>query len=143
MASYVYMAASNQAFREGVDLLNDTIKCALFLDTSNCADPDLDFFDDLTNEIAATGGYTAGGEELLSKTLVMDTANNRTEFDAADFEIDPSTITARYAVIYVDTAGAASTDILLCVIDFGEDKVSTGGPFTITWNAEGIFAITS
>jgi len=136
------MAATNQAFREGVDYLSDTIKVSLHTNASNCADADHDFWDDLDNECAATGNYTAGGATLASKTLVMDTANNRTEFDAADVTWSSATITARYGAVYYDT-GTDSTSILLCCIDFGEDKVSTGGDFVITWNAEGIFAISS
>jgi hypothetical protein len=38
---------------------------------------------------------------------------------------------------YKSTGGTA-TSPLICYIDFGSDKVSSAGNFTITWDAEGI-----
>ena len=98
-----------------------------------------DFFNDVTNEVVGTG-YTAGGN-TLTVTTSQDNTDNEGVFDAADTSWSTATITARGAVIYKST-GTASTSPLICYIDFGADYVSTGGTFTITFNAEGIINIT-
>ncbi|WP_203231419.1 hypothetical protein [Nocardioides caldifontis] len=51
-----------------------------------------------------------------------------------------STITARYAVIYVST-GTSSTSPLLCYVDFGQDVSTTDGTFQITWAPGGIATV--
>lgn len=123
-----------------VDLDGDTIKLAL---TSSSYTPDQDshdFFDDVTNEVSASGTYSAGGA-TLSVTLSQDNTDNEGVFDATDVSFTSATITARYAVIYKST-GVSSTSPLICLIDFGSNIVSTAGTFTITFAAEGILNVT-
>lgn len=90
-----------------------------------------------TNEVTGTG-YTAGGATLGSKSLTI--ASNVTTFTAANTTWSTSTITARYAVIYKST-GTASTSALIGYIDFGSNQSSSGGNFTIAWNASGILTL--
>jgi hypothetical protein len=52
-----------------------------------------------------------------------------------------STITARYAVVYDSTPGTDATRPLICYIDFGADVISSGGSFTIAWDAAGIISV--
>jgi hypothetical protein len=42
-------------------------------------------------------------------------------------------------VLWVNTAGASSTDPILGNVDFGATVTTTAGTFTITWDATGIF----
>lgn len=80
-----------------------------------------------TNEISGTG-YTAGGGTL---TRVDPTTSSTTAFtDFADLTFSTATITARGALIYNDTA---SGDPSVVVLDFGSDKTSTAGDFTIVF----------
>lgn len=80
-----------------------------------------------TNEISGTG-YTAGGGTL---TRVDPTSSGTTAFtDFADLTFSTATITARGALIYNDTAAGDPTVV---VLDFGEDKTSTAGDFTIVF----------
>ena len=128
-----------KAFNKEIDLDTDVIKVAL---CTSAYTPDLDahdYFNDITNEITGTG-YTAGGATLASKTVTYTGGTNTFKFDAADTAWTTSTITARYAIIYVDTA-TGSTSPLIGYVDFGADVVSTAGTFTITWAAGGIFTI--
>lgn len=78
-----------------------------------------------TNEVSGTG-YTAKGASL---TRVNPSASGTTAFtDFADLSFTTATITARGALIYnEDTTG----DTSVCVLDFGSDKTSTAGTFTI------------
>lgn len=136
MADVIYNNFKKLIMNGGIDLDTDTIKVAL-VTSSYTPDQDAhDFFDDVTNEVSGTG-YTAGGASLANKAVTADNTDNEGVFDADDVAWTTSTITARGAVIYKST-GTASTSALICYLDFGSDKISTAGTFTISWNAEGI-----
>jgi hypothetical protein len=93
---------------------------------------------DVTNEVSGTG-YTAGGATITGSTVTADNTDNEGVWDAStDPSWASSTITARGAVLYKSRGGAASADELICYLDFGSDKVSTGGTFLITFASEGI-----
>lgn len=136
MADVIYNSFKKKIMDGSIDLDTDTIKVAL-VTSSYTPDQDAhDFFDDVTNEVSGTG-YTAGGASLANKAVTADNTDNEGVFDADDVTWSTSTITARGAVIYKST-GTASTSALICYLDFGSDKTSTAGNFTIQWNAEGI-----
>ena len=139
MADVIYNSFKAALLKADVDFEVDTIKVALVTSTY-VADQDVhDFFNDITNEVVGTG-YTAGGATLGSKTVTQDNTDNEGVFDAADTVWATSTITARGAVIYKST-GTASTSALINYIDFGSDKSSSGGDFTVTWHAEGLINV--
>jgi len=78
------------------------------------------------NEVSNSGSYSAGGGTL---TNVTPTASGTTALtDFADLNFTSATITARGALIYNDSA---SGDPTVAVLDFGADKTSTSGTFTI------------
>lgn len=136
MADVIYNSFKKKIMDGSIDLDTDTIKVAL-VTSSYTPDQDVhDFFDDVTNEVSGTG-YTAGGASLANKVVSADNTDNEGVFDADDASWSTSTITARGAVLYKST-GTASTSALICYIDFGADKISTAGTFTIAWNSEGI-----
>ena len=79
-----------------------------------------------TDEVAASGSYSAGGGAL---TNVTPTSSGTTAFtDFADISFTSATITAYGALIYNDSAAGDPT---VCVLDFGGAKTSTNGTFTI------------
>ena len=80
----------------------------------------------VTNEVAASGSYVAGGGAL---TNVTPTSSGTTAFtDFADLSFTTATITAFGAMIYNDSAAG---DPSVCILDFGGAKTSTAGTFTI------------
>jgi hypothetical protein len=80
-----------------------------------------------TNQATGTN-YTAGGSAL---TNINPTSSGTTGFtDFADLTFGTATITARGCMIYNDTA---SGDPTVAVFDFGGDKTSTAGSFTISF----------
>ena len=80
-----------------------------------------------TNEVSGTN-YTAAGNTL---TRIDPSSSGTTALtDFADTTWSSSTITARGAVIYNDTA---SGDPSVIVLNFGADKSSSAGDFTITF----------
>jgi len=83
-----------------------------------------------TNEVAATGTYTTGGKPLTNVTPSLDTTTAIVDFQ--DLTWAASTITARGAMIY-NTRGAANKSVM--TMDFGSDKISSAGDFTIQFPA--------
>jgi len=83
-----------------------------------------------TNEVGASGSYSAGGGSL---TRVDPTTSGTTAFtDFADITFTSATITAYGALIYNDTAAG---DPSVIVLDFGGAKTSTAGDFEIVFPA--------
>lgn len=81
-----------------------------------------------TDEVGDSGTYSAGGGTL---TNVTPTTSSTTAFtDFADLSFTSATITARGALIYNDTAAGDPTVV---VLDFGSDKTSTSGTFSIVF----------
>ena len=123
----------------------DTFKDAMFTSSRTDANEDLTGYT-TTNEVSGTN-YTAGGEALGSVTLGLsdNSSSVPTAFlDFANTTWSTSTITnARCAVIYNSTLSTAGTggDVThaahpsVCVLDFGGDKSSSAGDFTIQYPA--------
>lgn len=82
-----------------------------------------------SNEVANSGTYSAGGGTL---TNVSPTTSGTTAFtDFADISFTSATINARGALIYNSTPTHTFTNPSVAVLDFGGDKISTAGTFTI------------
>ena len=78
-----------------------------------------------TGEVANSGSYASGGSALTNVTPSADGTTAITDF--ADLSFTTATITARGALIYNDT----NADKAVCVLDFGSNKSSSSGTFTI------------
>jgi len=79
-----------------------------------------------SNEVVGTG-YTAGGNTLVISQVP--TSTSTTAFlDFSDTTWSTATITARGALIYLANG---TTNPSVAVLDFGGDKTSTAGNFTI------------
>ena len=82
-----------------------------------------------TGEVASSGTYVTGG---LALTKVAPTSSGTTAFtDFGDRSFTTASITARGALIYNDTNG----DKAVAVLDFGANKTSTSGTFTVQFPA--------
>ena len=76
---------------------------------------------------ASGTNYTSGGAAL---TKVAPTSAGTTGFtDFADLTFGTATVTARGCLLYNTTNGNKA----LCAIDFGGDKTSTAGDFTVVF----------
>ena len=81
-----------------------------------------------TSQEATGTNYTAKGGTL---TKVAPTTSGTTAFtDFADLTFGTATVTARGGMIFNDSA---TGDPSVAVFDFGGDKTSTAGSFTITF----------
>jgi hypothetical protein len=124
-------------FRPTGDTGSDTFKLALYLDT---ADLDANTTTYTGTNESSGSNYSAGGL-ALTNTGVGTTninANTGTGFcDFSDLTFPNVSVTARGALIYNTTPSANSnanttlTNASVCVLDFGANKTSTDGDFTI------------
>jgi hypothetical protein len=129
MASHVNMKVLHAALKGDLDF--DTVTVKVMLVTSSYTEnPDHDFRDDITDEVAGTA-YVAGGETATCSVSAIDTANNRVEVSLGGASWATSTITAAGAVYYVARGGASSADELIAFNDFGGNITSTAGTFTL------------
>lgn len=84
-----------------------------------------------TSDEVVGSGYTAGGNTLTVSQVP--TSTGTTAFlDFADTTFSTATITARGALIYLANG---TTDPAVAVLDFGSDKTSTAGNFTVQFPA--------
>ena len=108
----------------------DTFKLALYTNSASFTAATTAYT--TSNEVSASGSYSAGGGTLTS---VTPTTSGTTAFcDFADLTFTSATITARGALIYNTTTGSGSgTTNTVAVLDFGSDKTSTAGDFQISF----------
>lgn len=137
----LYGQALVSAFNKEIDMSGDSFNL-LLLDSSYVPNQDTHRYkSDLTGEVTGTG-YTAGGKVLSNVAVSYDGATNTFKFDADDVTWDPSSITARYAVVYDNSPVTDAVRPLICFIDFEADKTSATDLFTVAFNASGIVTIT-
>lgn len=138
MASVIFNIFKQKLMVGECDLDTDQFYVALL---SNAFTPNIDtqtIWDDIdANEISGTG-YVAGGTSLAGMTVTLNTTTDKAILDANDVTWVNSTITARYVAIYKKVA----PQWLVAAFDFGADKASNNGDFTIQWNASGILDLT-
>lgn len=98
------------------------------------------FRDDVTaNEVSGTG-YSAGGFVETSTEITL--SGGLLTYDAVDATWPTSTIAnAMAGVGYFARGGADTADELVWLTDFVTAASSSGGTFTIQWNASGIITI--
>lgn len=94
-----------------------------------------------TNYEVTGAGYTALGKALTGINVSLDVPTGVLTVDADDVVWTNSTITARYGLLWSD-ASSNSLDVPIGLVDFGSNKTSTSGDFTVQWGASGIFTMT-
>ena len=107
------------------DLDTDTIKIALYTSSATLGASTTAY--STTNEVTGSTGYTAGGNTLSGAAITL--SGSTAIVDFTDTTWSSSTITARGALIY----NSSKSDKAIAVLDFGSDKSSTNGDFTVVF----------
>ena len=108
----------------------DTFKLALYTSAATLSSATTVYT--TTNEVPASGQYTAGGGTLVKPNPSTSVASGVAIVDFNDLSFTGVTITARGALIYNSTTGAGTnTTDAVAVLNFGGDKTATSGTFTI------------
>jgi hypothetical protein len=120
----VQLLSGAQNFNTGT---TKVYKIALFTSSATLGAGTTSYTGSTSGEVANGGGYTTGGEILTVSQVPTDGGSGTTAFiDFADVTWSAATITARGALIYNST-----DDTAVAVLNFGSDKTSTAGDFTI------------
>lgn len=116
-----------QEILSGTHLSSNTYKIALYTSSATLSKSTTAY--SATNEVGASGSYSAGGGTLSGFSTSLDT--DTAILDFSDITFTSATITARGALIY----NSSVSNKAVAVLDFGSDKTSTAGDFTITMPA--------
>ena len=118
--------------QEGHQIKTDTLKIALFTSAASLSAGTSVY--STSNEVVSSGGYAPGGGTLTGVTISLgatSAAGGTAIIDFADISFTSTTFSARGALIYNST----NSNKAIAVLDFGSDKVSTNGTFTISFPA--------
>lgn len=94
-------------------------------------------YSDLTDEVPNGSGYTTGGKTLAC-TWTQSTGT--ITFDCDDQSWTSATFTAKYAVIYDDTA-ANKNLLCFCELEVGSSLSPSSGTLSVTIHASGVFTL--
>ena len=121
------------------DLETVTLKLALVTDVETPNRDTDDFWDDASaNELANGNGYLTGGVTLTNVTTSYDSASDevRLDFDDVSWTFTGSK-TWRYGYVYIDTAGASSTDPVIGLLTWDSNQ-SVSTSYTLQINSAGL-----
>ena len=104
------------------DLDTDVIKLALYTSAATLSAATTAY--STSDEVVGTG-YTAGGNTLTGATVSL--SGTTAYVDFSDTTWTTATITARGALMY----NSSKSNKAIAVLDFGADKTSTAGDFTV------------
>lgn len=94
------------------------------------------------SDIVASVASGAPVETLANVDVRIDTGNARVEVDADDVTENAITTSTNKFVVWLDTGNNATSPLIACV-DIVEGTLSpVAGALALTFNAEGIFAVT-
>ena len=103
----------------------DTFKIALYTSSATLSAATTAYT--TSNEVVGTG-YTAGGNTLVVSTVPV-SSGTTAYLSFSNTSWTTASITARGAMIY----NASQSNKCVAVLDFGSDKTSTAGTFTIVF----------
>lgn len=131
---------------EAADSIKLTLITSAVVPTSSDAVPGMNAGATTTyTEVAAGGGFTAGGEALDTLAAMTVEAARTMTFDDTGASVvwtqnGASPTDARYGIVY--NSSDTGLERAIAWIDLGATVDLTAGDLTITWNASGIFTIT-
>lgn len=148
MPSFVYNKAAEELASGTIDLLANTIKTMLVTSQYSPARTDLvvdagganDAVDAEINVTGYTRGWGGSGrKQLLTPSIVVDQANNRAEFSAANLTWTTLGSGATIAAMVVIKEGVSNdtTSRLIAYLDV-TDTPTNGGDISFTFDNEGI-----
>ena len=126
ITSAICSSFKQQILVEGHNLTNgsDSIKLALYTSSATLGAGTTVY---VTTGQATGTNYSAGGSALTNVTPAL--SGTTAVCDFADLTFGTATVTARGCLLYNTTNGNKA----ICAIDFGGDKTSTAGDFTVVF----------
>lgn len=138
----IYLNAMKELFSGGINWETDTIKVALVGSGYTPNQDTHDAWDDVSaNELAAGGGYVAGGVSLSGKTLTLDAATNKLTLKATSPSFTNITGTFKHLVFYKYNA-TASLAKLIAYATLGAARTLAGDNYEYTIGTDGLITMT-
>tara|TARA_A100000172_G_scaffold41252_1_gene25170 strand:+ start:287 stop:724 length:438 start_codon:yes stop_codon:yes gene_type:complete len=122
----------SEVLQEGHNLKTDTIKIALFTSAASLSAGTTAY--STSNEVVSSGSYAPGGGTLTGATISLgatSASGGTAIIDFTDKSFTSTTFSVRGALIY----NSSNSNKAIAVLNFGSDKVSTNGTFTISFPA--------
>jgi len=118
----------------------NTYKIALYTSSKTVSASAVTGYNTTNESSNSTGsGYTAAGNTLTNSGVTGSSSTSTVFADFSDTSWTSVSTTARYALIYQSSGGAATagtaTDSAVCVLDFGGDFTTSAGTLTIQFPA--------
>lgn len=133
MASGIYTRFKANLWKKLHDLVNDTVKVALYQNSFSFTATDTAYT--TTGELLGVNGYTAGGATLANKAVTEGTLLGK--WDADDPSWNSFTASIYHAVMYDVTP----CNTLIAAIDLGGVQTVTNGTFSIQFASSGIIVL--
>lgn len=141
MASRVYTLFMDDLAKGGIDLVGDDIR-ALLVTSAYVFDPDHDFVDDITNEIAAVTNYVR--KALDGEAVDEDLVDDKVVFTANDVVWNSlgngANATIAAVILYKHDGGGDALSQLIAYVEL-TPVTTNGSDFTVVWNADGIVVL--
>ena len=149
MADFVYNTGANDiGMDQIIDVITDALLKAMLVTSSYVADRDDDVVDAagandaIDHELSGTGytgGFGGSGRKVLaSKSLTVDKANNRVEFDCADIVWTAINAGTPSQMLIIRELTDDTATRLVSHHDSGFPVTTNGGDLTVTIDAEGL-----
>ena len=136
MASQNFTHLAQHLVNARVDWAGATFKAILVTAAPTSAQIDTwEYLDDVTTEVT-DADYTAGGFVVAASIGSLDTVNDRlpVTYSATNPVYTDASIAARGMIVYSEEATADASP-LLHFVDFGEDKSTTAGEWTVSFDS--------
>jgi len=145
----LYNSAKKHIGNGTITLGAGVFKMVLASASSNAETFTLSVYASLTNEIAATGGYVAGGRDLVPATALWTTGASAKQlkftqttagltFTASGANL----VNVKYAIVRNSTSAGGGRLLCFCRLSASEFTVTTPNTLTIIPAATGIFTLT-
>ena len=145
----LYNSAKKHIGNGTITLGAGVFKMVLASASSNASTFTLSVYASLTNEIAATGGYVAGGRDLVPATALWTTGASAKQlkftqttagltFTASGAKL----VNVKYAIVRNSTSAGGGRLLCFCRLSASEFTVTTPNTLTIIPAATGIFTLT-
>lgn len=145
----LYNSAKRYIGNGTITLGAGVFKMVLATSASNTSTFTLSTYASVTNEIAATGGYTTGGKNLVPATAIWTTgvSAKQIKFTMSSvglaFTASGASLTnIKYAIIRNSTGATAGKLLCFCQLSSSQFTVTSPNTLTVLPAATGIFTLT-
>lgn len=142
----VYNKAKEYIGDNTIDLDAGGFRMALFKSTSNAATDTLSLYSQLTNQVDAGNGYTAGGNQLSAETWTTGASAGEMRFDyfssGTFWSCVTSSITSiQFAVIYLSVSAGGGPVLCYSSLSSSIFSVTPTNRLTISPSSNGVFEL--